>query len=284
MTLRPDPYARPGERRDVRRPRGLRRGRGRRGVEPATLAVAWVLGNPQVTAVVVGPRRPEQLATAARGDRARAVGRRTRRAGRVVRVSELLVLGHDDVKRLLPMDECVELMETVLADLARGSVWQPLRFVVRPPDEPSLMGLMPAHRSEPDAVLRAEGGLHLPEQRGAGHRPAPGRRPALRRRDRRAARPRRRLGGDRDPHRRRLGRRDAPAGQEGRAAAGDPRLGRAGAVAPRGDGGCASLRGARVWSRTAGARERVRRRGAGAVPGRGGRDRGGRRCETPTSS
>ena len=45
-------------------------------------------------------------------------------------MSELLVLGHDDVKRLLPMDECVELMESVLADLARGSVWQPLRFVV----------------------------------------------------------------------------------------------------------------------------------------------------------
>ena len=66
-------------------------------------------------------------------------------------MSDLLVLGHDEVKRLLPMDECVELMETVLADLARGSVWQPLRFVVRPPEEPSLMGLMPAHRSEPGA-------------------------------------------------------------------------------------------------------------------------------------
>jgi aryl-alcohol dehydrogenase-like predicted oxidoreductase len=35
-----------------------------RGVEPATLAVAWVLAHPQVTSVVVGPRRPEQLATA----------------------------------------------------------------------------------------------------------------------------------------------------------------------------------------------------------------------------
>src|SRR4051812_647332 len=45
------------------------------------------------------------------------------------------------------MDECVDLMEKVLADLARGSVWQPLRFVIRPPEEPSLMGLMPAHRS-----------------------------------------------------------------------------------------------------------------------------------------
>ena len=64
-------------------------------------------------------------------------------------MSELLVIGHDDVKRLLPMEECIELMASVLADLARGAVWQPLRFVVRPPDEPSLMGLMPAHRSAP---------------------------------------------------------------------------------------------------------------------------------------
>jgi ornithine cyclodeaminase/alanine dehydrogenase-like protein (mu-crystallin family) len=66
-------------------------------------------------------------------------------------MSELLVVGHDDVKRLLPMEECIELMASVLADLARGAVWQPLRFVVRPPDESSLMGLMPAHRSEPTA-------------------------------------------------------------------------------------------------------------------------------------
>ena len=32
-----------------------------RGVEPATLAIVWVLSHPQVTAVVVGPRSPEQL-------------------------------------------------------------------------------------------------------------------------------------------------------------------------------------------------------------------------------
>jgi ornithine cyclodeaminase/alanine dehydrogenase-like protein (mu-crystallin family) len=64
-------------------------------------------------------------------------------------VSELLVLSHDDVRRLLPMDECIELMSEVLTDLARGRVWLPLRFVVRPPEEGTLMGLMPAHRSEP---------------------------------------------------------------------------------------------------------------------------------------
>ena len=63
-------------------------------------------------------------------------------------MSDLLVLPHDDVKRLLPMEDCIELMADVLADLARGSVWQPLRFVIRP-EESSLMGLMPGHRSQP---------------------------------------------------------------------------------------------------------------------------------------
>jgi aryl-alcohol dehydrogenase-like predicted oxidoreductase len=35
-----------------------------RGVEPATLAIAWLLGHPDVTGVVVGPRGPEQLLAA----------------------------------------------------------------------------------------------------------------------------------------------------------------------------------------------------------------------------
>ena len=65
-------------------------------------------------------------------------------------MSELLVLAHEDVQRLLVMDDCIKLMAEALADLARGRSWQPLRFVVRPPEEESLMGLMPAHRSSPE--------------------------------------------------------------------------------------------------------------------------------------
>jgi aryl-alcohol dehydrogenase-like predicted oxidoreductase len=38
----------------------------RRAVDTATLAIAWVLAQPQVTAIVVGPRRPEQLEPALR--------------------------------------------------------------------------------------------------------------------------------------------------------------------------------------------------------------------------
>jgi ornithine cyclodeaminase/alanine dehydrogenase-like protein (mu-crystallin family) len=81
---------------------------------------------------------------------------------------ELLVLTRDDVERLLPMDDCIELMSEVLADLARGSVWQPLRFVVRPPDEPSLMGLMPAHRSAPQPAYGLKAVCIFPGNPGRG--------------------------------------------------------------------------------------------------------------------
>jgi aryl-alcohol dehydrogenase-like predicted oxidoreductase len=61
MTLRPEPYA---DLENEETFRGIERFQAvaaERGVEPATLAIAWVLSHPQVTAVVVGPRRPEQL-------------------------------------------------------------------------------------------------------------------------------------------------------------------------------------------------------------------------------
>jgi ornithine cyclodeaminase/alanine dehydrogenase-like protein (mu-crystallin family) len=56
------------------------------------------------------------------------------------------VIDEHDVRRLLPMGECIDVMAEALAALARGEVHNPLRFVVRPPGEASLMGLMPAHR------------------------------------------------------------------------------------------------------------------------------------------
>jgi ornithine cyclodeaminase/alanine dehydrogenase-like protein (mu-crystallin family) len=58
----------------------------------------------------------------------------------------MLVLGYDDVVRLLPMDECIEVMEDALAALARGEMYLPLRFVVKPPDAAGFIGLMPAYR------------------------------------------------------------------------------------------------------------------------------------------
>jgi len=78
-------------------------------------------------------------------------------------VTDLLVLSHDDVRRLLPMDECIELMEAALSDLARGRAWQPLRFVIRPPEEQTLIGLMPAHRSEPQRAYGLKAICIFPE-------------------------------------------------------------------------------------------------------------------------
>jgi ornithine cyclodeaminase len=42
-------------------------------------------------------------------------------------------------------------MAEALIDLTNGDVWHPLRTVMRPPDEASLMGMMGAHRSSPTA-------------------------------------------------------------------------------------------------------------------------------------
>jgi len=59
----------------------------------------------------------------------------------------VLVLNQEEVERLLDMEGCIEAMADALSSLARGEVHVPLRFVVKPENEPSLIGLMPAHRA-----------------------------------------------------------------------------------------------------------------------------------------
>jgi ornithine cyclodeaminase/alanine dehydrogenase-like protein (mu-crystallin family) len=58
----------------------------------------------------------------------------------------VIVLGHGDVAKALPMEECIEVMAGVLAAHARGELHQPLRSVVAPAGSAGFMGLMPAHR------------------------------------------------------------------------------------------------------------------------------------------
>lgn len=65
----------------------------------------------------------------------------------------ILVLSEADVERLLPMEECIDVMSEALAALARGEMYQPLRSVVRPPDAAGLIGLMPAHRADSPAAF-----------------------------------------------------------------------------------------------------------------------------------
>jgi len=59
---------------------------------------------------------------------------------------KILVLDNRQIRELLPMTECIELMADALAALARSEVFQPLRTIVRPPDARGLLGLMPAYR------------------------------------------------------------------------------------------------------------------------------------------
>jgi aryl-alcohol dehydrogenase-like predicted oxidoreductase len=61
MTLRPDPYTTFENQRTFDGLEALDAAARERGVGMATLALAWVLSNPHVTAAVVGPRRPEHL-------------------------------------------------------------------------------------------------------------------------------------------------------------------------------------------------------------------------------
>ena len=62
---------------------------------------------------------------------------------------KLLVLSHDDVEALLPMDRCIALMRETLAGLARGEYFQPLRSGMRPPGAAGVFGLMPSYRAAP---------------------------------------------------------------------------------------------------------------------------------------
>jgi ornithine cyclodeaminase/alanine dehydrogenase-like protein (mu-crystallin family) len=84
------------------------------------------------------------------------------------------ILDEHDVRRLLPMEECIDVMEAALASLARGELHNPLRFVVRPPGESSLLGLMPAHRSAPLPLYSLKAVAVFPENSARGLDPHQG--------------------------------------------------------------------------------------------------------------
>ena len=57
----------------------------------------------------------------------------------------ILILDSAQVRELLRMEECIEIMSEALSALARGEVFQPLRTITRPPEARGLLGLMPAY-------------------------------------------------------------------------------------------------------------------------------------------
>ncbi len=64
---------------------------------------------------------------------------------------DVLVIGQRDVRRLLPVEDCIEVMAGALAALARGAGLQPLRAAIRLPSGAGLLGVMPAYLADIDA-------------------------------------------------------------------------------------------------------------------------------------
>jgi ornithine cyclodeaminase/alanine dehydrogenase-like protein (mu-crystallin family) len=65
----------------------------------------------------------------------------------------VLVLTHDEVRALLPMRACIDVVADALAGLARGELEQPLRMIVRPESAAGLIALMPAYARVPEAAF-----------------------------------------------------------------------------------------------------------------------------------
>ncbi len=62
------------------------------------------------------------------------------------------VIGHEDVIRLLPVRECIDLMADALAGLTRGAAFQPLRSVIHLSDGTGSLYTMPASIASPAAI------------------------------------------------------------------------------------------------------------------------------------
>ncbi|HEY2953756.1 MAG TPA: ornithine cyclodeaminase family protein [Candidatus Eisenbacteria bacterium] len=62
------------------------------------------------------------------------------------------VVSDSEVRALLPMADCIEVMAATLATVARGDAVLPLRSTVWLPDRRGLLGLMPAYVGDPRAI------------------------------------------------------------------------------------------------------------------------------------
>ena len=80
---------------------------------------------------------------------------------------ELIVLGERDVYELLPVADCIDVMEGAFRTVAAGGFAQPQRLIAWLPDRRGAIGTMPAFLADPDAV-GAKVITVFPENRAAG--------------------------------------------------------------------------------------------------------------------
>jgi ornithine cyclodeaminase len=84
------------------------------------------------------------------------------------------IISQDEVPVLLPMAECIEVVEEALRALARGEATLPVRQLMWLPDRSGLLGLMPSHLGPPGimgvkviSVIPANHGTELDTHKGA---------------------------------------------------------------------------------------------------------------------
>jgi ornithine cyclodeaminase len=65
---------------------------------------------------------------------------------------KVLIVNQSEVRRLLPMDECMDVMAEVLAAVARGEAILPLRPILRLPEKVGALAMMPSYLGNIDAV------------------------------------------------------------------------------------------------------------------------------------
>ncbi len=85
----------------------------------------------------------------------------------------VLVLSEHDVRELLDMESCVAAMEGILARLANGELYNPLRLIMFPPG-PAGMGLMPAYSGGDTPAFALKEIVVAPENSGRGLDPHQG--------------------------------------------------------------------------------------------------------------
>ena len=85
----------------------------------------------------------------------------------------VLILSDADVRQLLDMPSCIVAMQDVLSELARGNLYNPLRFVTRPPAD-TFMGFMPAYLGGAEPVYSLKEVVIAPANHGRGLDPHQG--------------------------------------------------------------------------------------------------------------
>ena len=84
------------------------------------------------------------------------------------------MLNEADVEELLDPAGCLDAVERALVALATGDVHLPLRLIVQPPDEESLIGLMPVHRGGDERLYGLKTVVIVPENPARGLDPHQG--------------------------------------------------------------------------------------------------------------